>query len=106
MEAKMLMRDLFDLAGLDDDSYCEVYCSSTLLSLQSMFPAKILTDLNEFRGSAKERMERMYEYLDHLFEEANEILSDLDKDNPGANHLAHEFQDDDLGDIGDDSEKG
>ena len=47
----------------------------------------------------------MYDYLDHLFEETNEILRDLDEDNPGANHLAHGFQDD-LSDSGDDSDWG
>ena len=81
MEAKLLLKDLFDLANQDDDCYCEVYCSSTLLSLKSLFPAKIHTDLNKFRGSVKERMEEMYDYLDQLFDETNEILRDLDEDN-------------------------
>ena len=105
MEAKLLLKDLFDLANQDDDCYCEVCCSSTLLSLKSLFPAKIHTDLNKFRGSVKERMEEMYDYLDQLFEETNEILRDLDEDKLGASNLAHGFQDD-LSDSGDDSHWG
>ena len=79
MEVQLLLKDLFDLAAKDDDSYCEVYNTSSLNSLKSFFPYKIHNDLNKFKGSIKEKMEQMLDYIKELFDEANEMYRDLEE---------------------------
>ena len=45
MDVDLLMKDLSDLAAINEELYCEVYNDSTLSKIKSFFPIKIHTEM-------------------------------------------------------------
>ena len=86
MDIDLLMKELSDLAAINEEFYCEVYNDSTLRKIKSFFPIKIHTEMSRFRGAANERFDRISNLVEKLHKDDRGLLVDLDdEDGSGTN---------------------
>ena len=64
MQLELLLKDVFELAKLSEDSYCEFFSPSLLKSIKAFFPYTMCEELSKtLSGSTKDKMEQLYDYI-------------------------------------------
>ena len=53
LDVDLLMKDLSELAAMNEDAYCEVYNDSTIKMIKSYFPIKIHTQMSGSTNSTR-----------------------------------------------------
>ena len=79
MQLELILKDVFELAKLSEDSYCEFYNPTLLRSIKSFFPYTMCEELSiELSGSVKNKMEQLYDYVISKRTTVQDMLKDSD----------------------------
>ena len=79
MQLELLLKDVFELAKLSEDSYCEFYNQTLLRIIKSFFPYTMCEELSiELSGSVKNKMEQLYDYVISKRTTVQDMLKDSD----------------------------
>ena len=79
MQLELLLKDVFELAKLSEDSYCEFYNPTLLRSIKSFFPYTMCEELSkELSGSTKDKMEQLYDYIVSKRSTVQDMFKDSD----------------------------
>ena len=107
MDVDLLMKELAELAAINEEFYCEVYNDSTLSKIKSFFPIKIHTEMTRFKGTAKDKFGRISNLVEKLHKADRGLLSDLDGEEvPNHNDDDEASASDDEGNSTDDDVRG
>ena len=82
LSAKLLIKDLMELAAEDEDCYCEVYNPTMLRQIKAFFPIKNHEEMSKFQGSVKDKFEQLYDYIIELRQCTQTVLKDIDDSGP------------------------
>ena len=88
LELELALKELLELAKLNQDNDCEINNNTTLRAVKKLFPLEIHKELNEYHGTATEKLPHIVDYIVKLRERNQAVLRDLDggdADCPRAN---------------------
>ena len=78
IQLEVLLKELLELAKLNQDNNCEVNNNTTLRDLKKLFPYEIHKKLNDFNGTAAEKLLNVLQYIGKLRDRSQAVLKDLD----------------------------
>ena len=88
LELELSLKELLELAKLNQDNNAEIYNNTTIRAVKKLFPLEIHKELNEYHGTATEKLPHIVQYIVKLRERSQAVLRDLDggdTDGPRAN---------------------
>ena len=78
IQLELLLKELLELAKLNQDNNNEVNNNTTLRDLKKLFPYEIHKKLNDCHGTAAERLLYVLQYIGKLRDRSQAVLKDLD----------------------------